>query len=136
MIELPDANTLIALLVHDHVHHDLAAAWWRTERAPVATTPSTQGSLLRFLVREGVGAASALDVLAGVTRHPRHVFWPDDLGYAAVDLSPVVGHRQVTDAYLAASARARGGVVVTLDRGFAAVHPDVSTLLLTGTAGA
>lgn len=132
MTALLDANALIALVVHDHVHHGVVVAWWREGTVDVATTPSTQGSLLRFLVREGVGAQTAVAVLHGVTRHRRHVFWPDDLPYAEVDLRPVSGHRQVTDAYLAAMARARTGVVVTLDQGFAASHPDVTELLRPG----
>lgn len=132
MTALLDANALIALVVHDHVHHGAVVRWWRGRTASVATTPSTQGSLLRFLLREGLGAQAALAVLAGVTRHPRHVFWPDDLPYGEVDLRRVAGHRMVTDAYLAAVARARGGVVLTLDRGLAAAFPDVSELLEPG----
>jgi uncharacterized protein len=132
MTALLDANALIALVVDDHVHHGAVVGWWRERTTSVATTPSTQGSLLRFLLREGLGVQTALAVLGGVTRHPRHVFWNDDLPYGDVDLRPVTGHRMVTDAYLASVARARGGVVVTLDRGFAAAFPDVSELLRPG----
>ena len=46
-----------------------------------------------------------------------------------VDLTGVLGHAQVTDAYLAALARTRGGRVATLDRAFAAVAPDVVDLI-------
>ena len=46
-----------------------------------------------------------------------------------VDLRGVVGHRQVTDSYLCALARFRGGRLVTLDRGLAALHGDVTELL-------
>ena len=52
-----------------------------------------------------------------------HEFWPDDLEVSRaipVDL-PLVGHRQVTDAYLVALAASRGGVLATLDRGVLAV---------------
>ncbi len=49
----------------------------------------------------------------------------------AVDLRSVVG-RQVTEAYLAALARARSGRLATLDRGVVAVHPDVADLVPTG----
>ena len=34
---------------------------------------------------------------------------------------PLVGHRQITDAYLVALATSRGGVLATLDRGVLAV---------------
>ena len=40
-----------------------------------------------------------------------------------------MGHRQVTDAYLAELARRHRGRLVTLDAGLAAVHPDVAELL-------
>ena len=129
MTALLDANALIALLVRDHVHHEVVEAWWRAGDGPFATTPSTQGSLLRFLVREGQAIATATAVLAAVTRHPRHRFWLDALPYTDVNLTGVTGHRQVTDAYLAAVARAQRGAVVTLDRGFASSHADVAMLL-------
>jgi len=64
--------------------------------------------------------------VAAVAAHPAHEFWPDDLGYDRVDLQPVVGHRQVTDAYLAALAVAHGSHVATFDRGLAAAHPEVA----------
>ncbi|MDR1118869.1 MAG: hypothetical protein LBL01_06185 [Bifidobacteriaceae bacterium] len=35
----------------------------------------------------------------------------------------VRGHRQATDAYLAALAKKRGGILATLDRALAAPHP-------------
>jgi hypothetical protein len=44
-----------------------------------------------------------------------------------------MGHRQVTDAYLAALARRRQGRLATLDKGLAALHPDVAELLSTRT---
>ena len=129
MTTLLDANVLIALLVHDHVHHPRVSAWWVARERAFATSPSTQGSLLRFLVRERRSVSASLAVLAAVTAHGEHVFWPDSLTYDVVALHGITGHRQVTDAYLAALARARGGSVATLDGGFAALHPDVVTLV-------
>ena len=57
-----------------------------------------------------------------------HHFWPDDLPYSGEQLTGVIGHRQVTDAYLTSLARHHGGTVATLDRGLAAIHPDVTLL--------
>lgn len=130
--DLLDANLLIALLVQDHVHHEVAEQWATQRTGPFATCPVTQGSLVRLLVREGASAEEAARFLGEVLADDRHRFWPDDLGYDAVDLRAVVGHRQVTDAYLAALARAHGGRLATLDRGLAAVHPDVADLVPTG----
>jgi uncharacterized protein len=126
---LLDANVLVALCAADHIHHDLAATWFARTREQFATTPITQGSALRFLLREGVDAASALDVLGSVTGHQRHEFWPDDVPFSAGMLRGVIGHRQVTDAYLADQARRRDGKIATLDKGLVALHADVATLV-------
>jgi toxin-antitoxin system PIN domain toxin len=123
---LLDANVLIALVVAEHVHHEAAEAWLERAAGPYATCPFTQTALLRFLVREGGSARDAANVLAAVVGHPRHEFWPADLGADAIAWDRVDGHRQVTDAYLAALARVKGGRLATLDRGLAAVHPDVA----------
>lgn len=129
MTLLLDANVLVALCAADHVHHDLAATWVAQTRERFATTPITQGAALRFLLREGVEAASAFEVLDSVTGHPSHEFWPDDVPFSADVLRGVMGHRQVTDAYLANQARRRGGKIATLDKGLVALHADVATLV-------
>ncbi|TFV62741.1 PIN domain-containing protein [Geodermatophilus sp. DF01-2] len=130
MTVLLDANVLIALVVVDHVHHGTVESWLAEDSTPFATCPVTQGALLRHLLRGGADAAEALSLLRGWTSSERHEFWPDDLGHGDVDLRGVVGHRQVTDAYLAGLARVRGGRLATLDRGLALLHPDVALLLM------
>lgn len=134
VVHLLDANVLVALVVGDHVHHAAAEAWLATQPGAFATCPVTQGALVRLLVREGTSAPDAVAFLGEVLRDARHRFWPDDLGFDQIDVAAVVGHRQVTDAYLAGLARARGGRLATFDRGLAAVHPDV-TALVDGAAG-
>ncbi len=84
---------------------------------------------MRFLVREGTSAAHAAAVLAAITHHPRHRSWSADLSATEVQWGTVQGHRQVTNAYLAALARTKGGRLLTLDRGVAAAHPDVAELI-------
>ncbi len=128
---LLDANALIALGTVNHIHHLAVAAWQRSRPGPWATCPSTQGSLIRFAVREGATGPEAVMLLESLTAHPDHSFWPDDLGYVDVDLQPVIGHRQVTDAYLASACRRRGARLATLDRGLVAVHPDIAELIPT-----
>lgn len=128
-VRLLDANVLVALVVADHVHHGAAEAWLLGRPDPFATCPITQGALVRFLVREGAEATEAARILGGLVAHERHRFWPDDLGFDNVALAAVVGHRQVTDAYLAALARAHAGRLATFDRGLVAVHPDVAELV-------
>ena len=96
-----------------------------------ATCPITQGSLVRFLLRTGQSAAAARDVVSAVEGANRHEFWPDSVSFADVEIGGVVGHRQVTDAYLAQLARSRNGQLATLDSGLAHLHSDVAVLIPT-----
>ncbi|MGH8999603.1 MAG: TA system VapC family ribonuclease toxin [Acidimicrobiia bacterium] len=123
---LLDANVLIAVAVADHVHHDAAEEWFSRRRGRFATCPITQGALIRLIIRHGADAAQAMGVLAGVTKQKAHQFWPDELDFGKVAMTGVLGHRQVTDAYLAALARHHGGRLATFDQGLAALHPDVA----------
>ena len=129
MTVLLDANVLIALLVDDHIHHAAAESWFVGIAGNFATCPITQGSLVRLLIREGQPAATAQAVLNETTADPRHEFWPNDVGYADVRFQGIIGHRQVTDAYLAQLARARGSRLATFDRAMAELHNDVVDLV-------
>lgn len=129
MTVLLDANVLVALVIADHVHHEAAEAWLAGTSDPFATCPITQGSLMRLLVREGQPAQAAQAVLAALAANSRHEFWPDDLPYQHARMAGVIGHRQVTDAYLAQLARDRGGRLATFDQGLAKLHSDVADLV-------
>jgi len=124
---LLDGNVLVALAFPAHIHHRAAHAW-RAAQADFrfATCPITQGTLLRLALRQGVSTGDARALLAGICALPEHEFWPDDVPYADIRLTGVLGHRQVTDAYLAGLARRRRARLATLDRGLAAIHPDVA----------
>lgn len=131
MTALLDANVLIALVVPEHVHHDVAAEWLSAFDAEFATCPITQGSLVRFLIRAGQSAVAARDAIAAIEKANRHEFWADSVSFADVEVGGVVGHRQVTDAYLAQLARSRKGQLATLDSGLAHLHNDVAVLIPT-----
>lgn len=128
---LADGNLLVALTVEDHVHHEVALGWFAQTEPDLATCPITEGTLLRVLIRSGVRTLDACAVLDGLRSQPWHRFWPDAIPYDASQLDGVIGHRQVTDAYLVALARHHGGHVATLDKGLAAVHGDQVHLLST-----
>jgi toxin-antitoxin system PIN domain toxin len=130
-ILLLDANVLVALADAAHVHNAQATQWFASTPSLFATCPITQGALLRVMLRlQTVPTATvAAQVLAGFTRHPRHRFWADDLDCATLAWNGVLGHRQVTNAYLAALARHHGGGLATFDRALAALHPDVAELI-------
>ena len=129
MSVLLDANVLIALVVEDHVHHDPAEEWFTGAAGLFATCPITQGSLVRLLVRQGASADQAIQVITSLASREGHEFWADDLAYDEVAMTGVIGHRQVSDAYLAALARRRGARLATFDEGLASLHPDVATLV-------
>ncbi len=78
---LLDANVLIAVSVVGHEHHRRAREWLGGSRR-FATSPTTQGSLVRYLVRVASTdhAIQALDLIGA---NERHEFWPDDAPYAA-----------------------------------------------------
>ena len=128
---LLDANVLIALFDADHVHRPAVRDWFVALKGEFATCPIVEGALTRWIVRiEGRdGSAFAVRELRKLAADVRHRFWPDDLAYADVDWTGVLGHGQVTDAYLAALARKHGGRLATLDRGLAALHADVAELI-------
>lgn len=129
-VHLLDGNVLVALVSAAHIHHAAAQRWFASQPHPFATCPITQGTLLRLLIRLGeVGPETAVQVLAQLVAHPRHRFWPDALGYLEISWHGVVGHRQVTDAYLAALARHHRGKLASFDRGLVALHTDVAVAL-------
>jgi predicted nucleic acid-binding protein len=76
------------------------------------------------------GAARRERAVAGSVHHE---FWPDSVSFVDVEVTGVVGHRQVTDAYLAQLARIRNGQLATLDSGLAHLHSDVAVLIPTRT---
>ena len=131
MSVLLDSSVLIAAAFQAHVHNAAADLWLGSFGGSYATSPITQGALVRAALRNEISFADALELLALVTADTRHEFWADDIPFYRVPARGLVGHRQVTDAYLAQLARHRGGRVATLDRAMAAAHPDVAELITT-----
>lgn len=129
-VHLLDGNVLYALIDQAHVHHAPAQRWFTKLEGGFATCPITQGTLLRLLLRlGGHNIEQALAVLAAVVAHPQHRFWPDSLAYGPIRWHGVMGHRQVTDAYLAALARHHQGKLASFDQGLVALHADVGVAL-------
>jgi toxin-antitoxin system PIN domain toxin len=129
---LLDANVLIALATADHVDHLRAADWFFSQESrPFASCPITQGALIRFQIRFGrnIKAKDAWALLLEICALPNHEFWPDDIQFERVSSKGIIGHRQVTDAYLVALTMKRKGRVATMDEGLAALHPGQCTLI-------
>jgi toxin-antitoxin system PIN domain toxin len=127
---LLDTNLLIALFWPSHDRHALAVKWFTRHRSKGwATCPFTQAGFVRIVSnpafsRDAVQPREAIQVLSANMGGADHQFWPDELpiasavGFAGVRL---IGHQQVTDAYLLGLAINRGGVLATLDKGIAAL---------------
>ena len=135
MTTLLDGNVLVALSSPLHSHARSADLWLSQRQEAFATCPITQGTLIRYVLREGYSAEEARRALQRITSLPDHVFWPDDISYAEVRMDGVFGHRQVTDAYLAQLARHYRGRLATLDQALAALHSDVADLIPGATNG-
>ena len=126
---LLDVNLLIALAWPSHVHHREAQLWFaRKRKSGFRTCPLTQTVFVRVssnprFTSDAVSPAEAVALLRQITSLPEHEFWPDDLSFeeALARVKQMSGHQQVTDAYLAGMATARGGILATLDRGAAAL---------------
>ena len=124
MRALLDVNVLIALLDEAHLHHVRAFSWLeRNIQLGWATCPITQNGCIRIMSQPGypgaLPAAAVAGRLAEAANNSDHEFWPDDVNLlkeGCLDWSRLLGHRQVTDAYLVTLAVRHQGRLVTMDR--------------------
>lgn len=115
---------LIALLDAAHLHHALAVDWLSDHVSDGwSSSPMTQNGCIRILSQprypSPLPAVEVAQRLAEAAAHSSHEFWPDDISLLDtrhIHWSAVLGHRQVTDAYLLALAVAHGGRFVSFDR--------------------
>ena len=135
MVRLLDLNLLIALAWPSHLHHPQAHAWFSDKASSGwATCPFTQCGFVRLssnprIIPDAVLPQQALALLEEIVAHPHHVFWPDAVplvGTELISTSLLVGHRQVTDAYLLGLAIHHGGKLATLDQSIAHLLPSDS----------
>jgi uncharacterized protein len=121
---LLDVNVLLALMDRDHIHHQLAMAWWRSDRDyGWASCPLTQNGFVRISCQTDYPgrrtAAHAIAQLRLQLAESAHEFWPDDISIVDAglfDRSRILGPNRITDAYLLALALKHGGRLVTFDR--------------------
>ncbi len=130
-VSLLDVNLLIALAWPSHVHHQEARVWF-SENAinGWATCPLTQCAFVRIssnrkIIPEAVTPKEALALLHKSVSLKTHVFWKDDISILDkhIPSALLVGHRQITDAYLLGLAIHYGGQFVTLDGGVSNLLP-------------
>lgn len=126
-VQLLDVNVLIALCDARHEHHELAARWFLAHAARGwASCPLTQNGAIRIMSAPAYqGARPVVQVLAqlqAMCAHAYHHFWPDVVSLVragTINPAHLLGHRQLTDAYLLALAVHHRGCLVTIDGGVA-----------------
>ena len=131
-VALLDVNVLVALAWPNHVHHEVAHAWFGANRRHGwATCPVTESGFVRVssnshVIPEARTPREAIHLLRQIVALRGHVFWSDDTSLAHsrfVAVERIVGHGQVTDAHLLALALRRGGRLATFDRGVDGLAP-------------
>ena len=132
---LLDVNVLIGLLWPAHESHADVQRWFaRNARHGWATCPFTQAAFVRIISNpafssDAVTPPEAVSVLSSNLAHRFHRFWMANLGFAeAVEefRDGLVGHQQVTDAYLLGLAIHHNGKLATLDLAVLALLPSGS----------
>jgi uncharacterized protein len=123
---LLDVNVLIALLDADHIHHHRASSWLAQNiGAGWASCAITLNGCVRIMSQPGypnpLPTAQVAARLAEAASTPHHLFVPASaslLDAALFDTTQLLGHRQVTDAWLLGLAVAHGLRLVSFDGGF------------------
>jgi toxin-antitoxin system PIN domain toxin len=132
---LLDVNVLIAAAWPAHEAHPRVQQWLaRHAREGWATCPLIESAFVRILSNpafspSALTPADALALLGANLGQPSHHFWEDDIPFeqaARPFTGRLVGHRQVSDAYLLGLAIHRKGMLVTLDRAILSLLPEKS----------
>ena len=123
MRALLDVNVLIALLDAAHIHHQRASQWLEQSlHHGWASCPLTQNGCLRIMAQpaypQALPLAAVAQRLGQAAATPAHLFIADD--YSLLDAGrlhwpQLLGHRQVTDAYLLGLAVRHGCRFVSFD---------------------
>jgi len=127
-----DVNVLIALMWPAHEGHAQVQQWFsRNAREGWATCPFTQAAFVRIVSNpafspDAVTPQEAVKVLSANLKHPFHRFWMDEIDFAqaaARFAERLIGHQQVSDAYLLGLAIHKKGRLATLDRSVLSLLP-------------
>ena len=132
---LLDVNVLIATAWPTHpAHQKVQQRIGRHAKQGWATCPFTQTAFVRILSNpafspNALTPVDALALLRANLRHPAHRFWEDDVSFIET-VGPfserLVGHQQISDAYLLGLAIHRGGRLATVDQGILTLLPEKS----------
>jgi len=123
---LLDLNVLIALTEPGHTHHLQAQQWFDFLRlGQWGICPLTEAGFIRVTANPRFHpgphtVAEAIAILQALKKHPDFRYWA--IAKSWVDLTArfakqIVGHQQVTDAYLLGLAADEDDVLITFDKG-------------------
>ena len=127
---LLDANVLIALCWSNHVHHHAALAWFKSHAAQGwATCAFTQSAFVRVILQPAFSGAAmqageVIELLTLNTAHAKHHYFNVDFDMQAVRSActgGLLGHRQITDAWLLTTAIKNQAKLVTFDDAIASL---------------
>lgn len=129
-VHLLDVNALIALCWPTHEHHLRMTAWFlRNAKQGWATCAMTQSAFIRILLQPAIAGrtlavSDVAELLLRNTAHVKHKLAKMNFGFA--DVLPICtgglyGHKQITDAWLLATAVQNGMKLLTLDSGITAL---------------
>ena len=131
-IALLDLNVLVALSWPSHIHHEMAHRWFKKQRQyGWATCPITQSGLVRLssnakIITDAVSPMDAYKLLEKLISLPDHHFWSDNISLSEATVfqnNTLLGHRQITDAYLLSLAIHNNGRLITFDKGIKSLLP-------------
>lgn len=121
---LLDVNVWVALFDDAHIRNADALALFRAPDLKIATCALTENGVLRVLNLPGYarrappGFSKVREKIALACGDVDHEFWPCDISLRAADALEwkyLMGHNQITDAYLLALAVRHGGALATFD---------------------
>jgi uncharacterized protein len=126
MRALLDVNVLIALFDPDHVFHQRAHRWWKSNAGNGwASCPLTENGLVRVLSNPNYSAAASfspqelIERLDQFARQTDHEFWPDDVSLrdeAVFTRDRLHSSRAITDVYLLGLAVKHQAALATFDQ--------------------
>lgn len=121
---LLDVNVWVGLFDDAHIHNAQALALFSRPKLKIATSALTENGVLRVLNLPGYAnrAPPGFEVvrqkLALACSDVDHEFWPCSISLrddGLLNWARIMGHNQITDAYLLALAVHQGGALATFD---------------------
>jgi toxin-antitoxin system PIN domain toxin len=122
---LLDVSILLALHRPSHEAHRRVIHWFHSEgQKAFSTCAMTQAGFVRLMMNpqlseRKVAQDETRQLLDELTKMKGHIFWASDVSFLEGTVPfayRILGHRQITDAYLLGLAICEKGILATLDK--------------------